>query len=250
MATVRSTSGFGDRSLAVDGHHVSQKKVIKETIAERQRRIQMLLTGKADAHATENQTFLEHEETTETDMTDMGLSMNSINESLKEVVVAEPEPVVVEEPEPIVEPEPEPLPEPPVSPKREVSVDVKEALEFAEECAIETSREESALPRAQNTLKDVPLEQRHSKRELNLHQAFDRVEDVKTQEMMEEERRKLLEKQEERRQLAYTKYMNHGMPNKKRLLELIAKEPELDEEDVERLPWLPGNLVVDLAKMR
>lgn len=54
--------------------------------------------------------------------------------------------------------------------------------------------------------------------------------------------------QRERRDLAYTKYMNHGMPTKKNLIKLGVKEG-LTKEDIDLLPWMRGNFIVNRSAM-
>jgi len=270
MATpiMRSSSLYNDRTLAGGVQKDScQKRVVRSSIAERQRRIQMLLSGKSDAKATENQSILEHDDHTDTDMT---ASMNDLNRSCNSLwhpedpiikeIFCEPEPVAEAEPEPVAEPEPEPELAPvPDSPKREeviaepvLVVDTKAMLEFAKECSREVIKQESALPPARNTLKSMPLVDRKCMREIRLHQAMDRVEQRKIHKLLEEAKKIPEQLREERRKFAYQKYLNHGMPTKKHLIKLVAKDEDCDltKEDIDMLPWLSGNYLVDMAAMK
>eukprot|EP00523_Entomoneis_sp_CCMP467_P022067 CAMPEP_0168840218 /NCGR_PEP_ID=MMETSP0727-20121128/6557_1 /TAXON_ID=265536 /ORGANISM="Amphiprora sp., Strain CCMP467" /LENGTH=606 /DNA_ID=CAMNT_0008893721 /DNA_START=120 /DNA_END=1940 /DNA_ORIENTATION=+ len=132
------------------------------------------------------------------------------------------------------------------------SLSTRAILEYAKECEQVQVVEGSQIPHAKQTLKDVPLDQRENERAARLRKAMERIEKKKEEDYLKELEKLPELRMRERKDLAYQKYLNHGMPTKKDLARLIKldKDGRVSEEDLDLLPWLDGDYVVDRAAMK
>lgn len=260
-----------ERSLLHPQQYRGKKQFVKESIAERQRRIQLALSGKSDAKAIAE----EVEDVTETDITEsvwheLNASSQSEWASISTFDPISPSPnehkvVEVELPAHIMA-----TPEeatilsdeaittsiaPSVSPV-ERRVHHKEILDFAVEC--EKTFEETVCqkPRAATSLHQVDLPDRRIERTKSLTSAKERVHTQNLERIAQELAKVPEQERRARRSEAFQVYLQYGMPSKATLIakmEQAANEGEsctASVEDIDLLPWMDGEFVVDMAAMK